>query len=289
MKKSLMILVVVVIFSVAAFWWQQQPSPEATAGLAPPVASTSTEKPARLPDNGQAPSADATLAKTGTQKTKPSQALQPRDLETDELVLALQNESHVALALVLEALQRVERCARYTRHPEGRARRLDAMAERGQSPDALLRVWKNKDAECPRLSPALNRTALRHLTRAADAGDFDAQVAYYGWGRRHIENDLTNTDLVQAYTDRMRRYVQPLLADRPSHSFELLARVYRDGWVYPRDSQLSATFRFAQAYLEQWSTSRIDEQRISMGRFLTDSQIDEAEQAGYSLFTQCCG
>lgn len=244
----------------------------------------------QLPNAEQTQSSDLAAAGVGTvPRANNAKQRPPAQMETDELLAALKNNEELDVNLAVEALQRFQRCERYIRHPEGRRRQLESLADRGHPPDNRLRIWENQDTECPKLPTDLNLTALNYIAQAADEGSFDGVVAYYSWGLRHLLGyDMTNVDLAQAYTDRMRRYLQPILQEQPAHAFGLLSTVYRQGAVYPRDAQLSATYRFAQAYLEQWPAARLDDERIRLGHFLTDPEIDQAEQAGYELFERCC-
>lgn len=288
---GLLVLAGLAAIGIAVLWWSSNTADPTGMDLPEnPVLEDPASEPPLLPNAGQTRS--SSQAATGTSmapRANRANWLAPSKLETDDLLAALYENKKLDVYLAVEALQRVQRCARYTRHPEGRRRHLERLAERGHPPDTLLRIWEDQDTECPKLPVDLNLTALNYIAQAADEGDFDAVVAYYSWGLRHLTGyDMTNVDLARSFTDRMRRYLQPIINEQPPDAFELLSTVYRQGAVYPRDMQLSASYRFAQAYLEQWPAARLDDERITLGRFLTDLEIDQAEQAGYELYERCC-
>lgn len=229
----------------------------------------------------------ATSHSTGSPTTSPED-FDIRDLPDKELLAVLGDYDPQNLQYAVEALDRDARCRRYTKHPKARERRLRDVESDPQAVEMLISLWERRDKECPGLDPNLRRKALDWLVIAADAGNVEAQELYYQWGREPLSTWLGQPEWSENFVARVRRYVAPLVDNPQPETLDFLFKIYRDGWVYPRDYPTSAVYRFASYYNQGLSPAEIDQRRLAWGRNLTDAEIDQAEQAGYALYLECC-
>ena len=251
---------------------------ESDQSSASPVLAATAERTQAKPATGHS---------TGS-PTAPPEDFDIRDLPDKDILARLADYDPENLQYAIEALDRDARCRRYTKHPKARERRLRDVESDPQTVEMLISLWERRDKECPGLDPNLRRKALDWLVIAADAGNIKAQEAYYQRGRESLSTWLREPEWSENYVARVRRYVEPLVDNPQPDTLDFLFSVFRDGLVYPRDYPTSAVYRFASYYNQGLSPAAIDQRRLAWGRNLTDAEIDQAEQAGYALYLECC-
>ncbi|MEM7704768.1 MAG: hypothetical protein AAF358_04400 [Pseudomonadota bacterium] len=171
-------------------------------------------------------------------------------------------------------------------------------ADLGDWPDRATREAIDKFEMCSDIpgKPDLVLESFNYFGLAADLGHPTAQRAYHAHGFNLLMNNgrfergvlgFEQPMLIEEFKSRAERYATTLWRSGTPHALTLLARMYYQGDVYPRD--LVMTYAYGQAATLEGSAGILQagSQWKEITRFLmTQEQIADAEELAHDLLRQ---
>ncbi len=170
--------------------------------------------------------------------------------------------------------------------------------ELGDWPDRVTREAIDRFEMCSDIpgEPDLVLESFNYYGLAADLGHPTAQRAYHAHANYLLMNNgrfpsgvlgFQQPMLIEEFKQRAQRYADLLWNSGTPHALTLLARMYYQGDVYPRD--LVMTYAYAQAAILEGSTGTLQAggQWKELTRYLmTQDQVSEAEDLAHDLLRQ---